>query len=57
MKGEANMNGDEVITVQELFDYVYRNVTTYAQKLGKTQTPVLKGNFDPNMPVAMVRKN
>ena len=56
MKGEANTNNDEVITVQELFDYVYKNVTEYAQKLGKVQTPVLKGNYDPNMPVAMIRK-
>ena len=57
MKGEANTNGDEVVTVQELFDYVYLKVTAYALKLGKVQTPVLKGNYDPNMPVAMVRKS
>lgn len=56
MKGEANVNGDEVVTVQELFDYVYQNVTAYALKLGKIQTPVIKGNYDPNMPVAMIRK-
>jgi hypothetical protein len=56
MKGEANVNGDEIITVQELFDYVYANVTSYAQKLGKVQTPVIKGNYDPNMPVAMIRR-
>lgn len=57
MKGEANVNEDEVVTVQELFDYVYRKVTGYALSLGKVQTPVIKGNYDPNMPVAMVRKN
>lgn len=56
MKGEANVNGDEVVTVQELFDYVYQNVTAYALKLGKIQTPVIKGNYDPNMPVAMIRR-
>ncbi len=56
MKGEANVNGDEVVTIKELFDYVYREVTTYAFSLGKIQTPVLKGTFDPNMPVAMIRK-
>jgi hypothetical protein len=53
LKGEANSNGNEVITVQELFDYVYRNVTAYAFSLGKVQTPVIKGNYDPEMPVAM----
>lgn len=57
MKGEANVNEDDVVTVQELFDYVYRKVTSYALSLGKIQTPVIKGNYDPNMPVAMVRKN
>ncbi len=57
MKGDANANGDEVVTVQELFDFVYRQVTAYALSLGKIQTPVIKGNYDPNMPVAMVRKN
>lgn len=56
MKGEANVNDDEVVTIKELFDYVYREVTTYAFSLGKIQTPVLKGTFDPNMPVAMIRK-
>jgi hypothetical protein len=55
LKGEANANGDSIISIQELFDYVYLNVTSYAQKLGKVQTPLIKGNYDPNMPVAVVR--
>ncbi len=57
MKGEANVNGDDVVTIKELFDYVSREVKAYAWNLGKIQTPVLKGTFDPNMPVAMIRKN
>lgn len=56
MKGEANSNNDNVVTIKELFDYVYINVTEYAAKLGKVQTPMLKGNFDPNLPVAIVKK-
>lgn len=56
MKGEANFNNDNVVTIKELFDYVYVNVTDYAAKLGKVQTPMLKGNFDPNLPVAIVKK-
>lgn len=55
LKGEANANGNNIITIQELFDYVYLNVTNYATKLGKTQTPLIKGDYDPNMPVAVVR--
>jgi hypothetical protein len=55
LKGEANSNSDNIITIQELFDYVYINVTSYAAKLGKVQTPLIKGAYDPNMPVAVVR--
>lgn len=55
LKGEANANGDNIVTIQELFDYVYLNVTSYAAKLGKVQTPLIKGAYDPNMPVAVVR--
>lgn len=56
VKGEANANQDNIITIQELYDYVYLNVTDYARKLGKVQTPMIKGNYDPNMPVAIVRR-
>ncbi len=56
MKGEANVNNDNVVTIKELFDYVYLNVTDYAAKLGKVQTPMLKGNYDPNLPVSIVKK-
>ena len=55
LKGAANTNGDKIITLQELFDYVYKNVTVYAASLGKSQTPMIKGNYDPNMPVAVLK--
>jgi hypothetical protein len=56
LKGEANANGDNIVTIQELFDYVYLNVTSYATQLGKIQTPLIKGQYDPNMPVAVVKE-
>ena len=56
LKGEANQDNDNIITLKELFDYVRLNVTDYARKLGKVQTPVIKGNYDPNMPVAIIRR-
>jgi hypothetical protein len=56
MKGEANANNDNIVTIKELFDYVYLNVTDYAAKLGKVQTPMLKGNYDPNLPVSIIKK-
>jgi hypothetical protein len=56
LKGEANANGDNIVTIKELFDYVHLNVTDYANKLGKVQTPVIKGTYDPNMPVSVVKR-
>ena len=55
LKGAANTNGDKIITLKELFDYVYKNVTVYASSLGKSQTPMMKGNYDLNMPVAVLK--
>ena len=56
LKGEANANGDEKVTVKELFDFVYLNVRNYAANLGKVQTPIMKGDYDPDMPVSILRK-
>jgi Uncharacterized protein containing caspase domain len=52
MKGEADRDGDQVVTVEELFGYVYGRVRDYT---GKRQTPVLSGEFDRKMPVAALR--
>jgi uncharacterized caspase-like protein len=53
LKGEADANEDRVITIKELFVYVHQNVRTYT---GNVQTPTLTGNYDENMPVAIVRE-
>ena len=56
LKGAANANDDDVITVKELFDYAAENVRILANRVKKAQTPLLRGNYDPNMPVAMKRQ-
>jgi Caspase domain/MORN repeat len=56
MKGKANTDNNDVITITELYDYVAHEVTSLANKVGKSQTPVLRGNFDPLMPVAVIRR-
>jgi hypothetical protein len=56
LKGAANANDDEVITVKELFDYAAENVRVLANRVKKEQTPLLRGTFDPNMPIAMKRQ-
>lgn len=52
LKGEADKNKDKVVTVEELYDYVAANVRDYT---GNRQSPVIKGTYDPKMPVAVMR--
>lgn len=52
MRGEANANGDNIITIRELYSYVRVKVREYTANV---QNPVLTGAFDDNMPVAFYR--
>ncbi len=52
LKGEADKNGNDIVTMNELFDFVHSKVTKYTVK---AQTPTLTGKFDKNMPVSIVR--
>jgi uncharacterized caspase-like protein len=52
LKGEADVNKDKIVSVEELFDFIERNVREYT---GNRQSPVIKGTYDPKMPVAIIR--
>jgi uncharacterized caspase-like protein len=52
LKGEADKNKDHVVSVQELYDFVFTNVRDYT---GNRQSPVIKGTYDPAMPVSVTR--
>ncbi len=52
LKGEADQNGDKIVGIQELYNYVYRQVRKYTASV---QSPTLSGVFDPNMPISVVR--
>jgi len=52
LKGEADTDQNSVITVQELYDYVFVNVRSYT---GMRQSPVIQGDYDTAMPVGVVR--
>lgn len=52
LKGEADKNKDKIVSVQEIYDYIYENVRAYT---GNRQSPVIKGTYDPAMPVAVMR--
>lgn len=53
LNGAANANSDQIVTIRELFNYVYVKVRQYTTNV---QTPVLTGAFDDAMPVAFQRK-
>lgn len=53
LKGEADINRDRIVSVQELFDFVTQNVKKYT---GNRQSPVIKGDYDPDMSVAVIRQ-
>lgn len=53
LKGEADFNADNIISVRELFDYVQTQTRQYTNY---RQNPELYGLFDPNMPIGAVRK-
>ena len=53
LKGEADSDGDSIITIDELFKFIHTNVRRYT---GNIQTPTLTGDFDKRMPVGIVRE-
>ncbi len=52
LKGEADSDDNNIVSVQELFDFVSKNVEEYT---GRRQTPVIQGDYDPIMTVAVKR--
>ncbi len=52
LKGEADGNNDKVVTIEELYDFVYFNVRAYT---GKRQSPIMMGKYDHNMTIAVRR--
>jgi hypothetical protein len=53
LKGEADRDGNLIVSVRELFNFVHQQVRLYT---GNVQTPTLTGEFDKRMPVAVVRE-
>lgn len=52
LKGDANTNDDKIISVEELFNYIYLNVRHHTKN---NQTPSIFGEYDKEMPVAVIR--
>lgn len=48
LKGEADTNGDRIVTAKEIFTYVSNKV---AERTSKRQNPVMWGNFSDDMQI------
>jgi hypothetical protein len=45
LKGKGDLNGDGLVTVQELYEYVHENVSQRARKLNGSMHPIQKGSL------------
>lgn len=54
MEGAADGDRDGVVTLQELYGYVAREVSSKSRAAGGTQQPVLKGELDGAVPVIRI---
>lgn len=57
LNGAADRDGNSIITIQELFYYVHNNTLSFSQNVGRSQQPVLFGNFDLRLIVGYVKKD
>ncbi len=52
LSGQADKNHNKVITISELYQYMYKGVRAYTQN---AQSPILTGSYNREMPVAVIR--
>lgn len=50
MKGEADRDNNNIVNIQELYNYVYTNVREYT---GNRQSPIIRGDYDRKMTVGV----
>jgi len=53
LKGAANQDKDMLISIDEIFNYVYQKVRLYTNN---RQTPTILGRFSGQMPIGVLRK-
>lgn len=52
LKGDADTNRDQLVTVSELFSFIRDRVREYSNNV---QSPVIAGNYNSQMPLALLR--
>ncbi len=55
LRGAADLNRDGTVSLQELYEYVEREVTRKSRAVGGNQHPVMKGEMEGVLPLAEVR--
>jgi uncharacterized caspase-like protein len=55
LKGAADMNRDGIVSLQELYEYVERQVSQKSRAVGGNQHPVMKGELEGALPLVKVR--
>jgi uncharacterized caspase-like protein len=51
LKGAADADGDRLVTVQELYAYVERQVVQRSRAVGASQHPIMKGELQGPLPL------
>ena len=49
--GDSDLNGDRIISLQEIYDYVHSNVVTYVNQIPHDQHPMIWGKYNKAMTV------
>ena len=53
LKGEADMDSNNIVTIFELYQFIHTGVVNYTENI---QTPILIGDFDRELPLGMIRE-
>jgi len=53
LRGEADTDGDGVVTADELWNYLHRKVAEVSRKAGNPQTPILIGKMSHDLPLSL----
>ncbi len=58
LKGEADVDGDKIVTARELYIFVKKGVVREtSEECSSVQHPVMWGNFPDNMPIILLSTN
>ena len=55
LKGAADLNRDGIVSLQELYEYLEREVTRKSRAVGGNQHPVMKGELEGVLPIVQVK--